>query len=268
MNTKKYYLIYQVTNNVNGKIYIGKHETNRLDDDYMGSGKILKRAQDKYGIENFTFRVLIYLHNREEMCLLERMVVSKEFCERTDTYNINVGGEGGFQYINSSSLIKSKANKTKWSKLSEEQRKEIGRKSSNARNNDYTHTKEFSKKVSEGLKRAYRDNPDKHCHSGKPMTSETKQKLSLIMRTERNIMSRSIWIYNEKTLQRKIWPKNENIPEGWVRGGVKHRKIDETHPAHLRCWINDGSKSKFVLKSEVNKFIENGWKLGRLSFTS
>ena len=125
MNTKKYYLIYQVTNNVNGKIYIGKHETNRLDDDYMGSGKILKRAQDKYGIENFTFRVLIYLHNREEMCLLERMVVSKEFCERTDTYNINVGGEGGFQYINSSSLIKSKANKAKWSKLSEEQRKEI-----------------------------------------------------------------------------------------------------------------------------------------------
>ena len=48
MNKKKYYLIYQVTNNVNGKIYIGIHETNDLEDDYMGSGKILNKAKEKY----------------------------------------------------------------------------------------------------------------------------------------------------------------------------------------------------------------------------
>jgi len=46
---------------VNGKIYIGMHETNDLEDDYMGSGKLLRYAKEKYGIENFTFKVLMFL---------------------------------------------------------------------------------------------------------------------------------------------------------------------------------------------------------------
>ena len=44
-NKQKHYLIYQITNLVNGKIYIGKHETINIEDDYFGSGKYLKRAQ-------------------------------------------------------------------------------------------------------------------------------------------------------------------------------------------------------------------------------
>jgi len=34
------------------------------------------------------------------MNLLEKMVVTEEFCARPDTYNIKVGGDGGWDYVN------------------------------------------------------------------------------------------------------------------------------------------------------------------------
>lgn len=49
------YTIYKITNKVTGKIYIGKHQTEDLNDGYMGSGKLLKRAQEKYGINSFEY---------------------------------------------------------------------------------------------------------------------------------------------------------------------------------------------------------------------
>lgn len=91
------YLLYKITNNINGKIYIGKHKTNRLDDEYFGSGKILNFAKAKYGLENFTKTILFYCANEEEMNLLEKTVVTPEFCQRDDTYNLKAGGEGGGQ---------------------------------------------------------------------------------------------------------------------------------------------------------------------------
>lgn len=97
---QKHYLIYQITNLVNRKIYIGKHETFNIEDNYFGSGNLIVAAINKHGLENFEFKILIDLKSREEMNLLEKMVVTEEFCKRDDVYNIKVGGEGGWDYVN------------------------------------------------------------------------------------------------------------------------------------------------------------------------
>lgn len=42
-----FYTVYKITNQIDGKIYIGSHKTLDLNDSYMGSGKYLRHAQEK-----------------------------------------------------------------------------------------------------------------------------------------------------------------------------------------------------------------------------
>lgn len=100
-----YYTIYQTTNLINGKIYIGKHQTKDLNDGYMGSGKYLKRAITKYGAINFCKKILFSFSSEKEMDDKEHELVNEEFLTRSDVYNICIGGQGGFGYINKTQSI-------------------------------------------------------------------------------------------------------------------------------------------------------------------
>lgn len=90
-----YYTIYKTTNLLNNKIYVGLHITDNLEDDYLGSGTLLKRAVNKYGEINFKREILHILNTREEMASKEAEIVNEEFIARTDTYNLALGGFGG-----------------------------------------------------------------------------------------------------------------------------------------------------------------------------
>jgi hypothetical protein len=89
------YTIYQTTNKNNGKIYIGKHQTENPNDSYLGSGISLRNAIKKYGIENFEKIILFDFDTEQEMNNKEREIITEEFVKRKDTYNKGVGGEGG-----------------------------------------------------------------------------------------------------------------------------------------------------------------------------
>lgn len=89
-----YHLIYMVVDKINNKIYIGKHTTKNLYDDYMGSGKSLKAALKKYGLENFEKIILYCFDSEDEAYLKESEIVNETFIKRLDTYNMKCGGKG------------------------------------------------------------------------------------------------------------------------------------------------------------------------------
>lgn len=89
-----YYLIYKTTNIINNKFYIGLHITNNIDDNYLGSGTILKKAIKKYGTENFKKDIIFIFDNKKEMIDKEIELVNDNFINRKDTYNLSKGGFG------------------------------------------------------------------------------------------------------------------------------------------------------------------------------
>lgn len=90
-----FYIIYKTTNKIDGKIYVGSHQTTNINDEYLGSGKYLKRAISKYGKQNFNKEILHIFNNKQDMFDKEREIVNEEFVKDANTYNFKIGGAGG-----------------------------------------------------------------------------------------------------------------------------------------------------------------------------
>lgn len=202
-----FYTIYQITNTLNGKIYIGKHQTRDLNDGYMGSGKHLKQSIAKYGIENFKKEILFRFDNEAEMNSKEVELVTEEFCKRDDTYNICQGGKGGFNYLNWSG----KSN-IGWKTNGKDNAVKGGLSFANRLANDEEFKEEFlSKRQNFVYSKAF---------AGKSHSDETKKKIgeinSVLQSGNSNSQFGTIWITNEVE-NRKI-KKNDPIPDGWRLG--------------------------------------------------
>jgi group I intron endonuclease len=95
VNEYKFYYIYKITNIVNGKIYVGVHAANNLENRYLGSGTNLRKAIKKYGKENFSKEILQIYETYNEALNEERRIVTLEFVKDPKTYNLEIGGLGG-----------------------------------------------------------------------------------------------------------------------------------------------------------------------------
>lgn len=93
------HIIYKVTNKINNKFYIGYHKTKNINDDYFGSGNLIKKAIKKHGIENFIKEILFVYTNEKEAFLKEKELVDKNLIYSSLCYNLNIGGHGGFESI-------------------------------------------------------------------------------------------------------------------------------------------------------------------------
>lgn len=92
-----YGYIYETTCIPTGKKYIGMHKwsKNTLDPDYFGSGKLLIKAINKYGIDNFSCKLLECCDSLEDLNKAEiKWIAYYNAVESDEYYNIANGGEG------------------------------------------------------------------------------------------------------------------------------------------------------------------------------
>lgn len=91
-----YGFIYLTTNLINNKKYIGKKKYTYGWEDYLGSGKKLALAIEKYGKENFRREIICECQNEEELNTMEKFYI-KEYnaVKSNEFYNMSAGGNGG-----------------------------------------------------------------------------------------------------------------------------------------------------------------------------
>ena len=201
----------------------------------MGSGKLLKKAKQKYGIENFEKTILFECSSKEEMDNKEAEIVNEDFISRDDVYNIKLGGDGGWDYINStgknmsgdwksvgknSQLIKQKTGKWPGS----DWLKEL--KATNPLKYE-----EHCKHISDKIKQSIKENGA--VWTGRHHSKETIQKMKSQhaknhhQSGEKNSQYGKIAIYNETTFEHAMISKNDPIPEGWAKGRFYNTSVEE-----------------------------------------
>ena len=215
-----FHYIYKITNKINNKIYIGAHSTENLDDGYMGSGKLLKRAQDKYGIENFSKEILEFFDDKTSMFESEKNIVTEEFLKRSDVYNLKLGGEGGWDHLNTKEYLDKKKEASLKGAAAFKTRFE----------NDPDLKEKYRKMGSERFKQLW-DNPkyrEKFLNTksflGKTHTPETINKMkeshtrNKHQQGEKNSQFGMMWIHSLDEKVSKRIKKTDPIPEGWFKG--------------------------------------------------
>jgi len=215
-----FYYLYKTTNLINGKIYIGVHQTKDLDDEYMGSGTSLLRAIEKYGIENFKKEILEYFDSKESMYTREREVVNEDFIKRRDVYNIKRGGKGGFP----DGIWTGKKHKQE---SIEKMSKSMKGKQDGVKNSQYG-----TKWITDGTeekKIPAQDNIPTGWRKGRINTPEFIEKITKINQ------SRNKKQYGEKNpsygktpitngIDNKRLKQGDPIPQGWWRGQTRKKK--------------------------------------------
>lgn len=215
-----FYYTYKITNLINEKIYIGVHKTENLEDGYMGSGKLLNRAKAKHGIENFHKEILKFHESQEEMYAHEAELVTQDFLARDDVYNIKLGGEGGWDFINST--------------MSKETRIKMAKNGAQGLRNRLSTDGEYAKlhasrsgarwktdwtvqSKREKMLRNIDWNGKTHSEESKAKARDSFAKINH-QQGEKNSQFGKMWIHSLEERKSKRINNNEPIPTGWIKG--------------------------------------------------
>ena len=250
--------VYEITNLINGKKYIGKRSCHCPieEDSYMGSGTLLKRAIDKYSIENFKKEILQVCNSEDEAYELETKYIEnvKAYSDRK-YYNIACGGKG-FK-----SEHVTRINIERWKNA--EYKEKVSNSIKTAWSNPIV-----KEKISNSIKSSWteerKQNAIKSGNYSHPHNDETKKLLSEMQKGR-------IWV-NNGTEEKFVKDTSKYLSNGWQLGKLPisddtRRKMSES-AKNRKCntvgkkKIHKGDIGKFVSIEELQKYLDDGWELG------
>ena len=244
--------VYKVTNNINGKFYIGKRKhDDPVKDSYMGSGKLILAAIDKYGKNNFTKEIIEIFQTNEEAAKLEKKLVTKEIVEDSMCYNMHEGGHGGFGHINNLPP------EERINVIAYKEKVQNGEISVGGDNSKY-YTEESYMKMKLGSERGIevlknRSEEEKNI---------TRNKISLSLMGSKNPQYGTKSCVEENAENLSVTKRFKEIPEGWITTTEwRERRKDTTRGSYGRHWYNNGIDNYFL--KETDQAVET-LKRGRL----
>ncbi len=240
----KYYTVYKITNLVNDKIYIGVHQTFKLDDDYMGSGSEITKAIHKIGKINFKKEILYLLEDENSMFDKEAEIVTNEFIKLDSNYNIVPGG-GGWT-VETARNGRTKTNKILEEKYGSDWRTVVGKMGAKASNTSEAKAKRKETMLKNlgtiGIKSML----------GKNHTDDAKMKIgkanSKYQKGEGNSQFGTVWVSN--TIERTTYKikaeglENELSKLGVVKGSIRNFE---------KYFLEIENKEKLLLEKEQQK---------------
>jgi hypothetical protein len=245
------YIIYKTTNLINNKTYIGIHQTNNINDGYLGSGLAMEKAIKKYRKENFKREILEECNSYDELLEREKFYVDEKWVKDRMNYNLKTGGQS-FGLLSKTS--KEKISNTLKLKYASGELKQKPK------------SDEDKLKFSILLKNKYKNGEIKL----KPKTEIEKQNQSNKLKkfyenNQHPTKGKTPWNKGKKNLQvgwckgMKLGPKTLEEKEKVSKSLKEYYKIN-THPTKgLSSW-NKGKKMEKVVCPYCNKLsdIANG----------
>lgn len=215
------YIVYETTNLINGKYYIGVHKEDGSN--YLGSGIWLKRAIELHGRENFIRETLREFSNKKDAYDFEKLIVDINLMNNINCYNMTIGGRGNDYGENHPLYGKHHSEEAK-QKMSE------SRKGENNGMYGRHHSEETKRRISESK------SGNKHHMYGKNLSTETRLKIS---------ESHKGLKYSDETKQ-KI-SKNKSIYVYHINGQTFHSSIEageffKVHSVTIINWCKNPNK--------------------------
>lgn len=95
----KHHFLYQTECLPTGRIYVGRHSTQDLEDGYLGSGVLITRSIHKYGKSAHRRTIIGFAASYEALVEMEQQHVNAEFLTRPEVMNLATGGHSDFSHV-------------------------------------------------------------------------------------------------------------------------------------------------------------------------